>query len=87
MEINFGFRNGVFVRNMVTFALEISLINKYNESLKDEELAAYYLLQSDKKACLGIRGAKWLLDYYRNGGKLQLTDQDIQRFRILAGEI
>ena len=57
-----------------------------DESLKDEPLAAHYFLKADEKACLGKRGARWLLYYHRSGGQLQLSEREIQRLQKLAGE-
>ena len=57
-----------------------------DESMKDETLAAYYYLKADEQACLGRRGARWLLYYHRNGGQLQLSEREIQRLQKLAGE-
>ena len=59
---------------------------KDDESLKDENLAVYYFLKADKYACLGRRGARWLMGYHRNVCNLPVTEQDIQRLQILAGE-
>ena len=55
------------------------------ETMKDEELAAYYYMKADEKACLSRNGARWLLGYYRNGGNLKLCEKDIERLEILAG--
>lgn len=55
-----------------------------DESMKDEKLAAYYYMRADKIACLGKSGARWLLGYIRNGGKLELGETDIERLKILA---
>lgn len=55
-----------------------------DESLEDETLAAYYYLKADEQACLGRRGARWLLYYHRNNGQLQLSERDIQRLQKLA---
>ena len=57
-----------------------------DENLQNDQLAAYYYLKADEKACLGKRGARWLLGYHRSGEKLSLSERDIQRLRILAGE-
>ena len=57
-----------------------------DENLQNDQLATYYYLKADEKACLGKRGARWLLGYHRSGGKLSLSERDIQRLRILAGE-
>ena len=57
-----------------------------DENLQNDQLAAYYYLKADEKACLGKRGARWLLGYHRSGGKLSLSEWDIQRLQILAGE-
>ena len=54
--------------------------------VKDEALAAHYFLKADKNASLSKRGARWLLNYHRSGARLPLSEQDIQRLQILAGE-
>jgi cell division protein FtsI (penicillin-binding protein 3) len=57
-----------------------------DENLQNDQLAAYYYLKADEKACLGKRGARWLLGYHRSGANLSLSERDIQRLQILAGE-
>ena len=57
---------------------------KDNSDLKDEQLAAYYYMKADEKACLSKDGARWLLAYHRNGGNLQLCEKDIERLEWLA---
>lgn len=58
---------------------------KADESLKDEQLAAYYYMRADENACLGRDGARWLLGYYHGGGHLELNEKDVERLEILAG--
>ena len=58
---------------------------KENPDLKNEQLAAYYYMKADEKACLSKDGARWLLAYHRNGGNLQLSEKDIERLELLAG--
>ena len=57
-----------------------------DENLQNDQLAAHYFLKADEKACLGKRGARWLLGYHRSGANLPLSERDIQRLQILAGE-
>ena len=57
-----------------------------DEKLTNEPLAAHYLLKADEKACLGKRGARWLLYYHRCVNQLPLSERDIQRLQKLAGE-
>ena len=57
---------------------------KENPDLKDEQLAAYYYMKADEKACLTRDGARWLLAYHRNGGNLRLCEKDIERLELLA---
>lgn len=45
----------------------------------DEMQAACYFLKADKHALLSKREARWLLDYYRDGGIVQLNDEDVRR--------
>ncbi len=52
--------------------------------LKDEQLAAYYYLKADQHTCLGKEGARWLLNYYYNGGDLQLSEKDLERLHRLV---
>lgn len=52
--------------------------------LRDDSLAAYYFQKADQHTCLGTNGARWLLNYYRNGGDLNLSTQDLERLQILA---
>ena len=54
--------------------------------LKDEQLAAYYYLKADQHVCLGKDGARWLLNYYYDGGNLKLGEKDLERLKILAKE-
>ena len=51
----------------------------------DEQMAAHYYLKADEHACLDRRGARWLLGYHE-AGKLQLSERDVMRLRILSGE-
>lgn len=55
--------------------------------LKDEKLAAYYYLKADQYTCLGKEGARWLINYYRNGGELNLSEKDQERLLILSKEV
>ena len=54
--------------------------NEYND-----QMAAHYYLKADEHACLDSRGARWLLGYHE-AGKLQLSERDVMRLRILSGE-
>lgn len=54
--------------------------------LKDEHLAAYYYQKADQHICLGKEGARWLLNYYRNGEDIHLSDKDLERLQVLANE-
>jgi cell division protein FtsI (penicillin-binding protein 3) len=57
-----------------------------DEKLKDESLAAHYFLKADESACLTKRSARWLMYYHRCVSKLPLSERDIQRFQMIAGE-
>lgn len=56
-----------------------------DENTFDEQLAAHYYLKADEHACLDRRGARWLLGYHE-AGKLQLSERDVTRLKILSGE-
>ena len=51
----------------------------------DEPLAAYYFLKAEEKAMLGKRDARWLLDYYNDGGDIQLTAEGVERLEAFIG--
>ena len=56
-----------------------------DEDIYDEQLAAHYYLKADEHACLDKHGARWLLGYH-DAGKLQLTEREVMRLKILSGE-
>jgi TPR repeat protein len=56
----------------------------YDESKKDDEQAAFYYMKADEHALLGKFSARWLLNYHRNGGNVNLSEKDIERFEKLA---
>jgi cell division protein FtsI (penicillin-binding protein 3) len=56
-----------------------------DENFQNDQLAAYYYLKADEHACLDRRGARWLLGYHE-AGKLQISERDVTRLRILSGE-
>ena len=56
-----------------------------DENTFDEQMAAHYYLKADEHACLDRRGARWLLSYHE-AGKLQLSERDVTRLKILSGE-
>ena len=55
-----------------------------NFDIIDENLAAYYYLKADRQACLTKRGARWLLSFLNDGGKINLSSIDMERIRVLA---
>jgi hypothetical protein len=63
---------------------------QYTEMVKDgknyDYMASCFYLEADKSAFLGKKNAKWLVNYYRNGGRRLISDQDYKRIKILAGE-
>lgn len=69
----------------VYYTLAETYIGIRGYPMTDDNMAAYYYLKADQQACLSKSGAKWLLNYLRNGGDLQLSTTDLERLRILAG--
>ena len=59
-------------------------IRTMDEHPENEAKAARAYLRADENGCLDKRGAQWLLKYMDYGGKLPLTENDIQRLRKLA---
>ena len=78
----------VIIVDRVPFACKLlgdMYTGREDESKKDEVLAAYYYMKAGEKAHIGKRGAIWLLNYHRNGGIPQLSEQELQRLQALAG--
>jgi len=57
-----------------------------DETWKDAQLAAYYYMKADEHAMLSKYSAKWLLNYHKNGGNINLSDKDIERLEKLASK-
>lgn len=55
-----------------------------DECKRDDQLAAYYYMKADKHALVSRFTARWLLNYYQNGGDIKLSEKDIERFEKLA---
>ena len=50
----------------------------------DKQLAVEYYMKAEEHAMLGRHGAERVLDYYRNGGNIQLTEDDVKRLELIA---
>lgn len=50
----------------------------------DKQLAVEYYMKAEEYAVLGRHGAERVLDYYRNGGDIQLTEDDIKRLKLIV---
>ena len=50
----------------------------------DKQLAVEYYMKAEEYAVLGRHGAERVLDYYRNGGNVQLTEDDIKRLELIV---
>ena len=50
----------------------------------DKQLAVEYYMKAEEHAVLGRHGAERVLDYYRNGGNIQLTEDDVKRLELIA---
>lgn len=50
----------------------------------DRQRAVEYYLKAEQHAFLGSKGARRVLDYYREGGNVQLTEDDIKRLELLV---
>lgn len=57
-----------------------------DDACKDDQLAAYYYMKADEHALLSKYAARWLLNYRKNGGNINLSDKDIERFEKLASK-
>lgn len=73
-------------RPFVNFIIAQLYLDTDLKDLYDEHLAAQYYLKADECACLNRRGARWLLNYHRHVSPLSLSERDIKRIQILAGE-
>ena len=50
----------------------------------DKQLAVEYYMKAEEHAVLGRHGAERVLDYYRNGGNIQLTEDDVKRLELIV---
>ena len=50
----------------------------------NKQLAVEYYMKAEEHAVLDRHGAERVLDYYRNGGNVQLTDDDIKRLELIV---
>lgn len=50
----------------------------------DKQLAVEYYMKAEEHAMLGRHGAERVLDYYKNGGNIQLTEDDVKRFELIV---
>ena len=50
----------------------------------DKQLAVEYYMKAEEHAVLGRHGAERVLDYHRNGGNIQLTEDDIKRLELIV---
>ena len=66
--------------------VNVILAKFYAKSERNEHLAAHYYLKADEKAFLGKKGARWLLSNRQFIDNLSLSQRDIERLQMLAGE-
>ena len=50
----------------------------------NKQLAVEYYMKAEEHTVLGRHGAERVLDYYRNGGHIQLTEDDIKRLELIV---
>ena len=50
----------------------------------NKQLAVEYYMKAEEHAVLGRHGAERVLDYYRNGGNIQLTEDDVKRLELIV---
>lgn len=50
----------------------------------NKQLAVEYYMKAEERAVLGRRGALRVLDYYKNGGDFQLTEDDVKRLELIV---
>ena len=50
----------------------------------NKQLAVEYYMKAEEHAVLDRHGAERVLDYYRNGGNVQLTEDDIKRLELIV---
>lgn len=50
----------------------------------NKQLTVEYYMKAEEHAVLDRHGAERVLDYYRNGGNVQLTEDDIKRLELIV---
>lgn len=75
--------NRIPVANLMLAAHYADLTNSEKNY---DKMASYFYLEADKSGLLGKKNARWLLNYYKNGGIRTIDDQDYARIKNLASE-
>lgn len=57
---------------------------RYKDDEESKRIAANCCKKAEKHAILRVRDARWLLAYYRDGGDVQLTDEDVRRLEAFV---
>lgn len=88
-SLDFDIASLVMLSNRIPLA-NLMLAAHYAEMTNSEKnydkMATYYYLRADKAGLLGKKNARWLLNYYKNGGIRTIDDEDYARIKKLAGE-
>lgn len=50
----------------------------------NKQLAVEYYMKAEEHAVLGRQGAERVLDYYKGGGNIQLTEDDVKRLELIV---
>ena len=75
--------NRIPVANLMLAAHYADLTNSEKNY---DKMASHFYLKADKSGLLGKKNARWLLNYYKNGGIRTIDDKDYTRIKKLAGE-
>lgn len=72
-------------RNPVVYKLLGKIYHDFEEDNDiNKRQAALYYLEAEKYALLTKREAMWLLSYYKNGGDIYLSSEDVKRLKAFS---
>lgn len=72
-------------RNPIAYSILGDLYYEPDENGQtDKKFAVEYYMKAEEHAVLGRRGASRVLDYYKNGGDIKLTEDDVKRLELIV---
>lgn len=71
-------------RTPVAYKMLGRIYRNLEDNDNNRRLAAHYYLEAEKHALLSRHEIMWLLSYHKNGGDIQLSDEDLRRLNAYS---